>query len=159
MNTLILGVLMALAASLAWADTLVGRVVAVLDGDTVTVLDLARVEHRIRLSGIDAPEKAQPFGVASKRQLSEAVYNQKVTVEWTKHDRYGRIVGKIVMNGRDICLEQVKAGMAWHYKKYEREQSPEDRAAYANAEADAKARSVGLWSEAGGVPPWAWRHR
>jgi endonuclease YncB( thermonuclease family) len=66
---------------------------------------------------------------------------------------------EIVLARRDICHEQVKAGMAWHYKKYEREQTPEDRVAYASAEADTRARSAGLWREAVAGPPWVWRHR
>ena len=91
-----------------------GRVVGVQDGDTITVLDSSNANHRIRLLGIDAPEKGQPFGSRSGENLSEAIFNRVVTIEWSKHDRYGRIVGKVVLGGQDICLEQIKMGMAWH---------------------------------------------
>ena len=89
-------ILAALLLSLALpviAGTLEGRVVGVSDGDTITILDRQNVQHRIRLSAIDAPEKAQPFGNRSKEHLSKWVYNRSVLVEWNKRDRYGRIVG------------------------------------------------------------------
>jgi len=111
-----------------------GRVVGVQDGDTITVLDSSNANHRIRLLGIDAPEKGQAFGTQSKQNLSEAVFNKVVTIEWSKHDRYSRIVGKVLLNGRDVCLDQVTAGMAWHYKYYQDDQTPEDRQLYAAAE-------------------------
>src|SRR5262245_12419994 len=88
--------LLLFVATSATADTLTGRVVAVADGDTITVLDASHVQHKIRLAGIDSPEKAQPFGQRSKQNLSALVYRKDVTVEWSKRDRYGRIVGKSV---------------------------------------------------------------
>jgi endonuclease YncB( thermonuclease family) len=93
-----------------------GRVVGVQDGDTITVLDSSNQNHRIRLQGIDAPEKGQAFGTRSGQNLSQAIFDRVVTIEWSKHDRYGRIVGKVTRDGRDVCLEQVSVGMAWHYK-------------------------------------------
>jgi endonuclease YncB( thermonuclease family) len=145
-------------APLASADTLVSRVVGVTDGDTITVLDDNRRQHKIRLAGIDAPEKGQPFGQRAKQQLSDLVYCKTVTVEWTKRDKYGRVVGKVLTpEGVDACLEQVKQGMAWHYKKYESEQSPEDKRAYAQAEQEARAGRRGLWRDFEPVPPWDWR--
>lgn len=109
--------------SLARAETLDGYVVAVSDGDTITVLDAKREQYKIRLAGIDAPEKAQAFGERSKQHLAELVFNKQVTVEWDKFDRYGRTVGKVLVNGTDANLEQIKAGMAWWYEKYRKEQS------------------------------------
>lgn len=131
--------------------------VGVSDGDTVTLLDGARAQHRIRLAGIDAPEKAQPFGDASKRHLSDLVFGKPVTVEYEKLDRYGRIVGKILQDGRDASLEQLRVGFAWHYKQYQREQSREDRSAYAEVEHEAQRVHAGLWRDASPVAPWAWR--
>src|SRR5882762_6909386 len=119
------------------AQTLTGRVVRVADGDTVTVLDSSNTQHRIRLEGIDAPESHQAFGTQSKKSLSEMVFGKDVTVVFQKTDQYGRLVGKIVLAGKDINLEQVKAGMAWHYKDYQREQTAEDRELYAQAEDEA----------------------
>lgn len=93
--------LLCLVFSLAHAETLSGYVVGIADGDTVTVLDANRQEHKIRLAGIDAPEKAQPFGDRSKQNLAALVFNKNVIVEWDKQDRYGRTVGKILINGKD----------------------------------------------------------
>ncbi|MFZ2161924.1 MAG: thermonuclease family protein [Sideroxyarcus sp.] len=139
------------------ADTLQGRVVAVTDGDTVKVLDASNTQWKIRLMGIDAPEKKQAFGARSKSNLSDLIFGKTVVVEYSKKDKYGRTVGKILVNGVDANLEQIKAGMAWHYKKYAKEQAIEDRETYAQAEEQARAGQRGLWSEAEPVPPWDWR--
>ncbi len=101
----------------AFADSLTGKVVKITDGDTLYVLDANYKEHKIRLAGIDAPERKQAYGLASRKHLASVVAGQQVTVEYQKRDRYGRIVGKVLLDGIDVCLEQVKAGFAWHYKK------------------------------------------
>jgi len=142
----------------ALAETLSGRVVHVADGDTITVLDAGNKQHKIRLSGIDAPERKQAYGNVSKKHLADLVAGKPVTVEWSKHDKYLRIVGKVLQNGQDVCLEQIKAGMAWHYKYYVKDQPPEDRVSYAAAEDEARAAHRGLWKDANPVPPWEWRH-
>ncbi len=118
----------------AFADTLTGKVVKVADGDSITVLDNTNTQHRIRLQGIDAPERKQAFGNASRKHLASLVAGKTVTVEWAKRDRYGRIVGFVLVDGQDVNLVQVKAGMAWFYRYYQRELSPEDRRRYADAE-------------------------
>lgn len=144
----------------ASAATLVGQVVGVTDGDTVTVLDEQKQQHKIRLAGIDAPEKRQPFGQRSKEALSDAVFGKTVSVEWNKLDRYGRIIGKIVVDARDVNLSQVEVGLAWWYQQYSAEQSVGDRQLYALAEENARRERLGLWSEAEPTPPWDWRkHR
>jgi endonuclease YncB( thermonuclease family) len=148
-----------LLAQLGHAETLTGKVVAITDGDTVTVLDANKTQHKIRLAGIDAPEKKQAFGNTSKDRLSDCAYNKEVNVEWDKVDRYGRKVGKIIVNGVDCNLRQIKLGMAWHYKKYESEQSADDRTNYAAAETAVKASRTGLWSEANPVAPWDFRQQ
>ena len=121
-----------LASTLAGvhAANITGRVVAVADGDTVTVLDDTNTQHRIRLSGIDAPEKKQAFGMRSKQSLSDLVFDKHVKVETDKTDKYGREVGKILIDGQDANLEQITRGFAWHYKEYQREQSENDRKLY-----------------------------
>ena len=81
------------------AETLSGRVVHVADGDTITVLDASKHLHKIRLSGIDAPERMQAYGNVSKKHLDSLVAGEAVTVEWSKHDKYQRIVGKVLKNG------------------------------------------------------------
>lgn len=144
-------------ADVPGAQTLTGRVVRVADGDTVTVLDPSNTQHRIRLEGIDAPESHQAFGTQSKKNLSEMIFGKDVTIVYQKTDQYGRLVGKIVLDGMDVNLEQVKAGMAWHYKEYQREQSPEDRELYAMAEDEARNARRGLWQDADAVEPSAFR--
>ena len=127
------------------------------DGDTIMVLDGSNKSQTIRLQGIDAPEGGQGFGNRSRQNLGDLVGGKEVTVEWFKRDRYGRIVGKVSLDGNDVCLEQIKAGMAWHYKYYQSEQSNEDRELYANAETAARVRGQGLWSDANPIPPWDFR--
>jgi len=151
--------LLLLLAFSAHAETLSGRVVGIADGDTITILDAANQQHKIRLAGIDAPEKKQPFGERSKQHLSDLVFNKQVTVEWNKLDRYGRTVGKILVSGVDTNLEQIRAGMAWWYEKYRKEQSPADQRLYDQAEQQARARRVGLWHDQDPIPPWDWRKR
>jgi len=148
-----------LATSATLADTLQGRVVRIADGDTVTVLDATNTQWKIRLMGIDAPEKKQAFGNKSKQHLSDLVYDKQVTVEYSKKDRYGRTIGKIVVNGVDANLEQIKAGMAWHYKQYQNEQTVEDRFIYADAEILARSKKRGLWFDSEPFPPWEWRRQ
>ena len=143
----------------AMAATLVGRVIGVADGDTVTVLDSANQQFKIRLAGIDAPEKRQAFGQRSKQSLSAMVMGRDVRVEYQGRDRYSRIVGKVLVEGMDACLAQVRSGMAWHYKKYQADQSPADRATYAAEEDGARGRREGLWSDPYAEPPWDFRRR
>ncbi len=112
---------LSLAAS---ADTLTGKVVKVADGDSITVLDNTNTQHPIRLQGIDAPEKGQPFGNASRKHLATLVAGKEITVKWDKRDRYRRIVGFVLVDGQDVNLAQVKAGMAWIYRYYQKELSP-----------------------------------
>lgn len=147
-----------LAALTCGAATIDGKVVGVSDGDTITVLDANNAQHKIRLSGIDAPEKKQPFGQRSKESLSDLVYDKAVAVETNKRDKYKRNVGKVLVDGLDANLEQIRRGMAWHYKAYEREQPAIDRKVYADAETEAKAARRGLWADAEPVPPWDFRH-
>lgn len=147
-------------ASVSYAETLAGRVVGIADGDTLTVLDDTKTQYKVRLAGIDAPEKAQPFGHKSKQNLSDLVMGELVTVEWSKRDRYGRIVGKVLTDkGADVCLGQIKAGLAWWYEKYANEQSAEDQREYENGEATARAAQVGLWSDPDPIAPWDWRKK
>ena len=139
------------------AGTIQGKVVSVADGDTITVLDATNTQHKIRLQGIDAPEKAQPFGQKSKQSLSQMVQSKQVTVEYQKKDKYGRTLGKVLHNSTDVCLEQIKLGMAWHYKQYKSDQPKEDRETYAQVEQTARIQAVGLWKDKMPNPPWEYR--
>jgi len=101
--------------------------VAVEDGDTIVVLDDANGTYKIRLQGIDAPEGGQAFGDRSGQSLSEMVSGKQVEIQWSKRDRYRRLFDKVLCEGNDIYLQQIKAGMASHYKYYQDEQSTNDR--------------------------------
>lgn len=139
------------------AETLTGRVVGIADGDTLTLLDASKAQHKIRLAGIDSPEKGQAFGQHCKKSLSDLAYDRAATVESTKLDRYGRVIGKVLVDGQDVNLEQVRRGCGWHYKKYQNEQSLDDRLSYNSAEGSARANKVGLWADNNPMPPWDWR--
>ena len=141
----------------ASAEELTGKVVRVADGDTITVLGPGNQQHKIRLMGIDAPEKAQPFGNKSRESLASMVAGRNVVVEWRKRDRYGRLVGQVIADSHDVGLVQIARGMAWHYKTYEHEQRPADAQGYAHAEVQAKAVRRGLWADPVPTPPWSWR--
>ncbi|MCM3871714.1 MAG: thermonuclease family protein [Pyrinomonadaceae bacterium] len=154
---LLLFVLVLVTPWYASSKSLAGRVVAIADGDTITILDIGRAQHRIRLTGIDAPESRQAFGTVSKQNLSRLIFGKLVIVEYNKLDKYGRVVGKVILDGRDICLEQVRAGLAWHYKQYEAEQDLEDRRSYGAAERAAREQALGLWKDVWPTPPWDFR--
>jgi endonuclease YncB( thermonuclease family) len=149
---------MTLLASNAYAEVTTGKVIGVSDGDTLTIL-VDRREVKIRISGIDAPEKNQPFGQASKQHMSNCAFGKQVVVEWHKVDRYGRTIGKVLSDEIDCGLSQVEAGLAWHYKAYVKEQTPDDKRKYGNAETRARAESKGLWKDEKPTPPWDFRHR
>jgi endonuclease YncB( thermonuclease family) len=121
----------------------------------------------VRLAGIDAPERRQAYGDLAKQHLSSLVYGKAVVVAWDKRDRYGRIVGHVLARdcsgltcrySIDAALEQIKAGLAWHYKQYEKEQAPAERMQYAALEQEARTRRKGLWHDADPIPPWEYRH-
>jgi endonuclease YncB( thermonuclease family) len=146
-----------LACSSIQAGTIAGTVVRITDGDTVVVLDANKVQYKIRLVGIDAPEKKQAYGKKSKENLSDLVAGKYVVVEYDKLDRYKRVLGKILLSGKDMNLEQVASGLAWHYKKYQKEQSQSDRMLYSEAEVDARDARRGLWQDSDPIPPWEYR--
>lgn len=156
-------------SSIAHANAISGKVVAISDGDTITVLDTSNQPHKIRLSGIDAPEKKQAFGKRSKEHLSDLVFSKPVEVEWTKRDKYKRIVGKVLVAALDcrgddcpktldVGLAQVTVGLAWWYRQYSKEQSVGDQERYEIAEAEARAKRVGLWADDEPIAPREWRH-
>ena len=141
------------------AETFVGKVVGITDGDTITVIDTDKTEHKIRLMGIDAPEKKQDYGNESKKALSNYIYQREITVEYKKQDRYKRKVGKIILGNQDICLQMIKDGMAWHYKDYEKEQSKTERDLYSQAEIKARSEKIGLWQDSKAIAPSTFRHK
>lgn len=139
------------------ACNLSGKVVKVSDGDSIEIKDDNGTVHKIRLSGIDAPEYNQSYGRAAKKFLAAVIENKTLCLEWHKTDRYKRLVGKVWYQGQDVNLQVVEAGLAWFYKYYEDEQAAADRKLYADAEQQAKAAKKGLWGGTKAVAPWDWR--
>ncbi len=135
-----------------------GKVTGVSDGDTLSVLRNGRAV-KIRIAGIDAPEKNQPWGMQSKKALSEAVFKRTVRIETRKKDRYGRTLGRVLLDGHDIGLRQIEQGLAWHYRQYSRDQPGHEARDYAAAEKRARTRRAGLWQQKQPSPPWVWRRK
>ena len=141
-----------LATSLALnAQTIQGKVVRVSDGDTITILDEGKVQNKIRLNRIDAPERKQAFGEVSRRYLANMVAGKFVKVEWAKKDRYGRILGEVFVGDVNVNLKMVQGGMAWHYAHFDHAKE------FAQAESEARAKKIGLWQDANPIPPWEFR--
>jgi endonuclease YncB( thermonuclease family) len=147
------------ASAPAYAGDLEGRVVGIQDGDTLTILDAGKHQHRVRIAGIDAPEKAQAFGESSKEHLSRLAFGKQADVRCNKRDRYGRDVCSVYVGMRDVGLEQVRGGYAWWYRDYAREQTPADRQVYEAAEQEARGARRGLWRDAAPTAPWDWRRK
>jgi len=141
----------------AQPQTITGKVVGVSGGDTITVLDEQKRQHKIRLDGIDAPESNQDFGARANQSLSDLVFGKTVTVTSAKRDQYGRIVGQVLCDGKSANIEQLRRGYAWFYRAYAKELRPGIAEAYELAENAAKAGKRGLWSDPSPTPPWDFR--
>lgn len=151
MKTLIIAVLMLLPTTLL-AQVLTGRVVKISDGDTFTLLINNHDQVKVRLDGIDAPEKKQAYGNKAKQYLSSMIWGVPVTVKVQKKDRYGRSIGKVsTVSIKDVNLEMIKAGFAWHYKEYNKDTS------YASAENNARKKKLGLWQDKNPIKPQDFR--
>ena len=127
------------------------KVVSVHDGDTITGLDKDQTQFKIRLDAIDAPELGMAFGQASRKALSEKVLGKQVEVIVKTKDRYGRTVGHVLLEKRDMNLEMIEAGLAWHYAHYDHNKR------LAEAEGEARRNRIGLWRDPNPVSPWDWR--
>jgi endonuclease YncB( thermonuclease family) len=142
-----------ISPAVAAAAAFRGRVVGITDGDTITVLHDGRPEV-VRLHGIDAPEKGQPFGMRAKQFTAGLAFGQTVLVRVKDRDRYGRAVGEVTLpDGRSLNQELVRAGYAWWFRRY----SGDVR--LATLEARACTGRLGLWVDPHPVPPWEWRRR
>ncbi len=133
-----------------------GKIVGILDGDTITILANANTMHKIRLYGIDSPESHQDFGSRAKKFTSEMVFGKTVRVISEAVDRYDRIVATVMIAEQSLNEELVKAGYAWVYKQYCKKPVC---AIWENYEEDARKGSVGLWAKANPVPPWEFRRK
>ncbi|MFC1876501.1 thermonuclease family protein [Thermodesulfobacteriota bacterium] len=129
-----------------------GKVVSVTDGDTIKVLQNG-IQVKIRLASIDCPEKGQPYGQAARKFTAKLVAGKVAEVWPTDTDRYGRTVAFVFVGSTDLNKELLKAGLAWHYKRYSRD--PE----LAKLEFEAREQKVGLWKEPGAIAPWEWRKK
>lgn len=141
----------------ARSEEIHGRVVAVYDGDTLTLLTADKAQVKVRLAEIDTPERKQPWGARAKQALSDLVYGREVRIEVETIDRYGRTVGRVFVDHGDgeiyANAEMVRTGNAWCYRKYSKDPRI---VAY---EDEARAAGRGLWSlpEVERTPPWQWR--
>lgn len=143
----------AIAIAISAAETLVGRVVGIADGDTIDVM-YEGSEVTVRLYGVDTPEKNQPFGTQAKKFTTSMVFGQRVRVEAVDVDRYGRVVGRVYRmdDGAELNAALVAAGYAWWYRQY----APDDTRLQ-RLEQQARDAEKGLWSRADPVAPWKWR--
>ena len=131
-----------------------GKVIKIVDGDTYDILLEDNKTKRIRMDGIDAPERGMPFYKVSKDYLGLLCFGQMVRLEQTDTDQYGRTVAKTYQqNGDELGLLMIKAGYAWHFKKYSSDGK------LAKAESDARKKKAGLWNDESPVAPWEWRSR
>ena len=149
----LLAALLAVAPPAALAAEVAGRVVGITDGDTLTVLDAANRQVRVRLAEVDTPESGQPYGDRARQALSDLAFGKAVRVAVVDTDRYGRTVGRVSAEGRDVNAEMVRRGAAWVFRRYS------DDPGLLRLEAEARAARRGLWAlpEAERVPPWEWR--
>lgn len=140
-----------LAAPLAIAEEIKGKVVAITDGDTAVVLDRYNEQHKIRLHGIDAPEKKQAYGRESSQHLGGLIHEKTVKVIVKTIDRYGRKIGVIKLGRKDINAAMVEDGYAWAYLEYSKQYAPQQIAAMLAGR--------GLWALQPDqkLPPWQWR--
>ncbi|HUW25797.1 MAG TPA: thermonuclease family protein [Gallionella sp.] len=146
---LLLGII--LISSSVEAEEIHGHVVAVADGDTLTILVRGQDQIKVRLAEIDAPEKAQPFGQRSKQSLSELCFDKEAVLFTADTDRYGRTVARVHCAGVDANAEQIRVGLAWAYRKYLHDQSLLD------LENAARTTKRGLWLDSQPIPPWEFR--
>jgi micrococcal nuclease len=142
---LIISVL-AIATTVIASSTLTGKVVSIADGDTLTLL-VDKTQIRVRLEGIDTPERAQPFGQKAGQSLAKKVFGKVVQVDDLGKDRYGRTLGIVRLDKRNVNLELVREGWAWWYRKH----APKNRE-LATAEAAARRAKRGLWADAKPIP-------
>jgi len=139
------------------AEVLKGTVHTIVDGDTFLLSDGSQT-HRIRINGIDAPELSQPFGKEAKEALRRQIEYQKVSVVWSKKDRYDRLIGVVALGSIDVGLRMIEEGCAWYFRQYEQDVSEVARVLYDAAETSAMWKRIGLWQADKPQAPWDARH-
>lgn len=148
----ILAVLIALYSGQSLAQNINCTVVGIADGDTLTCLTTSKQQIKVRLNQIDAPEKKQAFGNAAKKKLSALVFQKPVLLKTEGKDKYGRTIAEVFSNGQNINKQMVSSGYAWAYRKYLKDSQ------YLQLENQARASSLGLWSEPNPIYPSEFRH-
>jgi endonuclease YncB( thermonuclease family) len=138
-------------------EILTGKVIGVSDGDTITLLNAQQKQIKVRLTGIDCPEKSQAFGNRAKKELSDKVFSQNVQIEVRGKDKYGRSLGVVKIGNEDVNEYLISQGVAWHFKKYAKTQPAEEASRYARAEELARQSKKGLWIQDNPIPPWEFR--
>jgi micrococcal nuclease len=156
-RTLLISLVFFAPAAISAGPLTPGLVVAISDGDTITLLTEDKRQIKIRLVGIDTPEKKQAFGTKARDHLASRIFKHDVEVDLRKQDQYGRHLGVIYIGGVDINQSMIQDGYAWFYKHYAKEQPKEEALRYAKAEADARSKQRGLWADPNPVPPWEFR--
>lgn len=153
MKTLFLVMFLLFQTAPAFAVELTGKVIAIADGDTLTVLSDDQRQIKIRLAEIDTPESGQPYGSRARQALAALAFGKQARIVETDRDRYGRTVGRVYVEGMDVNAELVRQGVAWVYRQYAK-----DPALFA-LEDEARREQRGLWAlpEAQRLPPWDWR--
>lgn len=134
-----------------------GKVISITDGDTIIILDSLLAKHKVRVADIDCPEKGQPFGTKAKQFTSNEIYGKHVSIipkdPSNPTDKYGRILGYVKYNSKDLSEELLKQGLAWHYKYYSKDKH------LSLLESEAKKIKIGLWSDPHPINPYQWRKR
>lgn len=168
--TTLAAVLVSAGATPAWAaagrpdaapriTVVQGKVVRVLDGDSMLMRVAGGEVRGVRIAGIDAPEKGQPHADVSRRALLEQLHQREIRLEVVKTDRFDRLVGRVFVANRDAGLAQLRAGLAWHFARYDADLAPAVRRRYARAERQARLQGTGLWRDPAPLPPWEYRSR
>ena len=128
-----------------------GKVINIKDGDTVVILDENFNKYTVRIADIDCPEKKQPFGTKAKQFTSKEILGKTVEIKIKNFDKYGRTVGYILYENKNLSLELLKNGLAWHYKYYSKDK------AMSLLENEAKKNKIGLWIQKNPINPYKWR--
>lgn len=136
---------------LSSSEIITGKVVKVSDGDTITILTEKNEQIRIRFSGVDCPEKSQAFGQKAKEFTAKFCAGKQVEIISQSKDRYGRVLGVVMVDGVNVNKELLKEGLAWHYKQYDKSKE------FASLESQARRKKIGLWAEKNPIAPWEFR--
>jgi endonuclease YncB( thermonuclease family) len=145
------------SAAQAQSITLRGKVIKVIDGDTFTLLDGDNAEHNIRIEGVDAPEEGQSYYDDAKKRLSDLLLNKEVSVEIVGKEDPNREIGILKLDGKDMGLEMLDSGLAWHNEYFDLNQSQDAKTTYTYAQLRARGAKRGVWADINPTSPWAFR--